>query len=125
MAVWVVPSIAADLWKMSVGDVMRLVEQDRLTAKTERGFLFVDLQSRDAMMRPMTYVPFQRDLPIRDDENALPEPESLEISRSESEPVDGPGDGSLLVSLDDPAEWIAVRRETAQRRIPPARRLAA
>ena len=43
MSCWVVPSIAADLWGVSVQQVMEGMKSGHIPNKTESGFTFVDV----------------------------------------------------------------------------------
>lgn len=43
MACWVVPSVAAELWSISIDQVMSCVHEGSLNCKREHGFTFVDV----------------------------------------------------------------------------------
>lgn len=64
MPTWVVPSIAADLWRVSLDHVLARMHEGAVLSKTENGFTFVDIDpssgsssssSRAAPARPLTY----------------------------------------------------------------------
>ena len=69
MSCWVVPSLAADFWHVSVEHVMHLIRSGAVTTKAENGFTFVDVlpqvgtPSSQALPKeqrpptPPTYVP--------------------------------------------------------------------
>ena len=73
MACWVVPTIAAEIWGISVEQVLRKIEAGEVTTMDERGWTFVDIAPgsppfdlrRKPEERPPTYTP------ISDDELAL------------------------------------------------------
>lgn len=44
MACWVVPSVAAELWSLSIDQVMSCVREGSLGCKREHGFTFVDVE---------------------------------------------------------------------------------
>jgi len=43
MSCWVVPNVAADLWGMSLADVMAAVHDGRATLKRDEGFDLIDV----------------------------------------------------------------------------------
>ncbi len=68
MSCWVVPSIAAELWHVSLKHILSCVENGRLDSMKAAGFTFVDIapagaivSADDARPRPRTYVPLDPD----------------------------------------------------------------
>jgi hypothetical protein len=67
MSSWVVPSIAAELWHVSVESVLARVRSGALPSRTEGGFTFVDIASSSQSspqdrQRPQTSAGFQKPL---------------------------------------------------------------
>lgn len=52
MPTWVVPSIAADLWRVSVEHVLAKARDGAVPSKTEGGFTFVDIDPFGASPLP-------------------------------------------------------------------------
>ncbi len=64
MSCWVVPSVAAELWGMAVGEVLNRIRTGSLSSKIEYGFTLVDvapdspkLMTMHSQPRPLTYKP--------------------------------------------------------------------
>jgi hypothetical protein len=43
MSCWVVPTVAAEIWGVSVGEVLRRIEAGEITVREENGWTFVDV----------------------------------------------------------------------------------
>jgi len=103
MSCWVVPTVAAELWGVSVSDVLNQVESGSISTKTEYGFLLVDVapqsprfeRSAADQPRPLTYTP----IPV------------LEATDAENEPEQEVEEGEL--------DWKATRSSVARLRRPP------
>ena len=58
MSCWVVPSLAAEYWGISVDQVMQKLDCGELTAREEHGFTLIDVAPsgpRQNTPKPMTY----------------------------------------------------------------------
>ncbi len=82
MASWVAPSIAAEIWKMSVSEIQDRVKRGELASKEEGGFTFVNIGAADensstpARITPPTY-----SIVTREEELALHETMSITHAR--------------------------------------------
>ncbi|MBV8781093.1 MAG: hypothetical protein JO353_06820 [Phycisphaerae bacterium] len=117
---WVAPSIAAELWGMSLSDVMALICNGALATQRNNGFSFISLptfarpgQSIPIEQRPATFniVPAAQPTPADD---------SSSVGDDESElgppPDEHPNDNRI-------AYWRSGRRATSARRKPPGSNL--
>jgi len=63
MSCWVVPTVAAELWGVSVDTILNRARAGDVPSKTENGFMFVDVAPDSARiempksLRPPTYAP--------------------------------------------------------------------
>lgn len=64
MACWVVPSIAAEFWRVPLDHVLDQIRRNAVPVRHENGFTFVDVmpdpqpqQSLPSDQRPPTYIP--------------------------------------------------------------------
>jgi len=55
MSCWVVPTIAAELWGVSIDHVLDCVRNGQLASRREAGFTFVDIAPDVAINKPPTY----------------------------------------------------------------------
>ena len=55
MSCWVVPTVAAELWGVSVEHVIQCIRDGQLTSRSEAGFLFVDIAPETNTIKPPTY----------------------------------------------------------------------
>ncbi|MGA2496480.1 MAG: hypothetical protein ABSH20_01990 [Tepidisphaeraceae bacterium] len=64
MSCWVVPSVAAEMWGLTINQILERVRDGQVPSKLEMGFLMVDIASGSAaetprvsrINRPPTYV---------------------------------------------------------------------
>ena len=56
MSCWVVPSLAAELWRMPLEQVLKLVREGTVPTKQEEGFTFIDVAPNSPKMGP-TFLP--------------------------------------------------------------------
>src|SRR5436189_1776354 len=60
MSCWVVPTIAADYWQVSLDHVMQGIREGWIASKSEQGFTFVDVMPEvdlaKAKAKPQTFV---------------------------------------------------------------------
>jgi hypothetical protein len=109
MSCWVVPSIAAELWGVSVQQVLEGMNSGHIPSKSESGFTFVDV----APNSPKLETPRQ----IR------PEPPPTfqivtheeVVALSEDDEQDGPNDSGTI----DLGDWREARGIAQKRRRPP------
>ena len=66
MSCWVVPSLAAELWRMPLDQVMKLVKDGAVPTKQDEGFTFIDVAPMSPKIdgpslkpghRPPTFIP--------------------------------------------------------------------
>ena len=140
MSCWVAPTLAAEIWQISLELLMSRIASGEIPVRDEDGFLFVDVApygsrverpirspgERPAMCTP---APGADDTPlmVTDEEAAalsMPEIPSIPALSSSAEDEMGPEDETASKSLGD---WRDIRRKTARMRIPPPkpRRLSA
>lgn len=118
MSCWVVPTLAAEFWSISLEQVLLRIREGTVTTKVEHGFTFVDVvpEARESVARPenrsvdtpLTYVPITRE-ELAALTEGLDEP-------PEADRPDPPALGS--------AAWVEVRHQAAQRRRGPQRQAA-
>lgn len=144
MSCWVAPTLAAEIWQISLDLLMSRIASGEIPVRDEDGFLFVDVApygprlerpSRAPEHRPATFTPvaapdaddaadpYDSPLMVTDEEAmALSLPASPTPSADESEM--GPEDETASKTLGD---WRAARRKAARTRVPPprSRRLSA
>lgn len=122
MACWVVPAIAAELWNVSVQQVLDCIQEGRIPTRSENGFLFVDVAPHSPSItpprkrpedRPSTFVRVEQESAIADDSDELLSAEELEQLQ---EPLEG--DESADLSL------VHLRRNEISRLRTPPRRVA-
>jgi hypothetical protein len=113
MSCWVVPSIAAEMWGVSVNHVMEGIRGGKIPSRSELGFTVVDVAPepdaaarRKPAERPRTFMPVT---PVE-----MPAP----IAVSAASPA-----AATLDSEDDPSlqfDWRQARREVGRLRLRPA-----
>ena len=52
MSCWVVPSVAAEIWGVSVGEVLRRIQAREVAWREENGWTFVDVAPTSPMIGP-------------------------------------------------------------------------
>ena len=60
MSCWVVPSLAAELWRMPLEEIMRLVREGAVPTKEEEGFTFIDVAPTSPKVGPPSLKPEHR-----------------------------------------------------------------
>ena len=55
MSCWVVPTVAAELWGVSVDHVLDCIRSGQLASRREAGFTFVDIAPEANINKPPTY----------------------------------------------------------------------
>lgn len=129
MSCWVAPTLAAEIWQISVELLMSRIASGEIPVRDEDGFLFVDVApygprverpNRSPADRPAMYTPVHADqtpLMVTDEEAAaltMPTPSSSDDIDDEM----GPEDDTASTILGD---WRSIRRKTARTRVPPPR----
>jgi hypothetical protein len=120
MSCWVVPSIAADLWGISLQQVLDGIEAGKIPNKLESGFRFVDVAPDSPKMdrhalkkeKPSTYTVVSRD-------------EMDALAGETLEPVIATGSDEPEMTADETSvemgDWRRGRRIASARRLGPAR----
>ena len=117
MGCWVVPTVAAEIWGMSIPFVLEAIRDGRLRSKVESGFVLVDADPRGMHLspgrrpkeqRPPTYtvVVTPEELAALESEPLLPAPALAERS-----PAEVPGADS-----SEAFDWRTVRQRVARTR---------
>lgn len=104
MSCWVVPSIAADLWGVTVQQILDGVKAGQISSKSDSGFTFIDV----APQSPKVSTPKRFREPTPPTFTVVT---SQEITALTGEPDD---EETALT-----ADWRAVRSETGHRRRAP------
>jgi hypothetical protein len=116
MSTWVAPSVAAEIWGMSVDHVLAGIADGSIQSFVDGQFLFVDVEGRGfarstpraAVIEPvvspeeiaaLTFQPRER-------EPEISQPPVAEIDESED-------------NLREMADWRAAREQSARLRLPP------
>ena len=132
MSCWVVPTIAAEIWGVSVDHVLSLVRDGHLPHQIDEGFMFVDIVPgvRRCEPPPPTFTVLSEaevealgEADADADADEEPRIEPIEEMSIEEEPESqSPDNDEAFVELDD---WRAVRQRVGRTRIPPSRAQAA
>jgi hypothetical protein len=140
MSCWVAPTLAAEIWQISLELLMSRIASGEIPVRNEDGFIFVDVApyghrverpNRAPRERPAMCTPIENDGPLMVTEAEAaalsfepPPPLSLASAALAADEEMGPADETASTTLGD---WRAVRRKTARTRVPPPkpRRLSA
>ena len=134
MSCWVAPTLAAEIWQISLDILMSRIASGEIPVRDEDGFLFVDVAPYGPRLerpigrpehRPAMCTPVEADaaeLMVTDEEAAALAMPPPTVRASDDEM--GPDDETASTSLGD---WRAARRKASRTRIPPPkpRRLSA
>jgi hypothetical protein len=106
MSCWVVPSVAAELWGVSVPQILAQMNAGKLASKQEKGFTFVDVAPESPVFEPQRQMKF------------TPAPPTYRIvSREELTAL--LGEDAIEDSQDDAGDWRIGRSEASRMRKPP------
>jgi hypothetical protein len=147
MSSWVAPSVAAEIWGISVAQVLERIAQGSLPSMVDGEFLFVDIavdgfactgpRPASAMessivtaaeLAALTYVPLEEiDVPAEQVGRAATEEPAENICGIKPSDTD---DEHLPLGEEEPSagdirQWRMVRTQTSRLRRPPPRRIAA
>ena len=114
MSCWVAPSLAAELWHITLEQVMNLIRDGQLAVKMDQGFTFVDIAPREKPQQPQLRRPEDRPAtftPITDDELAALSDETDLPDDTQSEEMES---GTL-------GDWRTARLKAGRMRRPPRR----
>jgi hypothetical protein len=128
MACWVVPSVAAELWGVSLSQVQSWVRDGSIATRVDEGFTVVDVSSPGGKVerpdqrvpRPPTYrvvSPREVSALLADDPAVIPPP----TTQAPPPPKESAPDEASA----DLGDWRAARRRAGFMRIGPARTLRA
>jgi hypothetical protein len=130
MSCWVVPSLAAEIWRVPLEELWRRIRDGHVPARVENGFTFVDVApygprieqpNRRPDQRPSTFAPVLAPLePAPLSISGTMDPSSLDNGQDNAADDDelGPADENASLDLGD---WRAARRRNARLRVPPLR----
>jgi hypothetical protein len=133
MPCWVAPTLAAEIWQISLELLMSRIASGEIPVRDEDGFLFVDVAPYGPRLERPNRAPGERPAmctPVEFDATALmvtdEEAAALTMPATPGTTDDemGPEDETASTTLGD---WRTIRRKTARTRIPPPkpRRLSA
>ncbi len=101
MSCWVVPIVAAEIWGISLDEVMQRIQNGVVVSKREYGFLLVDTAplgplfkstAAEGKVRPRTWVPVQTWVEAENDEETIDDAGvdlAVDGDSIEEEPDDG------------------------------------
>jgi len=120
MACWVVPTIAAELWNISVQHVLDGIREGRIPTRSENGFIFVDVAPNSPDITPPRKRPEDRPptFVIVPQESEIPDQPYAALSAQELEQLQEPLEGGGSADL---AGVHHRRREIARLRVAPRR----
>jgi hypothetical protein len=103
MPCWVVPTVAAEIWGMSVDQILMKIDAGELDVRHERGWMFVDVAPGGEVITPVRRLPRSErprtyTVVAEDDGDCDPEPEVSTFS-----------------------DWRKGRQRTARIRLAPAK----
>jgi len=135
MSCWVVPTIAAELWGVSIDHVLQQVRDGHLSHRVDDGFMFVDVAPngggcgivKPAAVNPPTFtVLSEAEVDALCDETVanIEAADTVEAhddadDRDEEEESQSPANDEASVDLGD---WRAARQRVSRTRIPPRAR---
>lgn len=117
MSCWVVPTIAAEIWGVTVDHILQRVRDGNLPHRVDDGFMFVDVAPQgETVERPPTFL-------------ALSEAEIAALREGEAEGLDDDAPADTDDEANEPAvdlgDWRAARQRVGVTRVPPAKPQAA
>lgn len=126
MSCWVVPSLAAELWRMPLDQVLQRMKEGLVPTKREDGWTFIDVAPASPRLAARSLSPEQRPPTftiVQSDDTPTPadaeEAELAALTAAASDPeILSPVDEEEPGSLGD---WRAARARNARLRIPPRR----
>ena len=118
MSCWVVPTIAAELWGVSVDHVLDCVRNGQLASRREAGFTFVDIAPEATVNTPPTYT-----IITPEEFAALTghAPADAAVDVSDEVDVEIVDDESAAEAESGKLDWRQARVETSRMRIAPRR----
>jgi hypothetical protein len=121
MPTWVVPSIAAEMWRVSLNDLLGQIASGSIPAKLEEGFTFVDVDPYGSAPRARATKATRAERPatyrgLTDQElRALHTETPLAVTPLAEPPVPSDETPAAWQQMD----WRAARRIVQRKRIPP------
>ena len=115
MSAWVAPSIAAEIWGVSVDHILAGIADGSIQSLVDGQFLFVDLHGRGfAQSTPRP--PVTEPVITKEEFAALT---FRPINREEESPEESPQESSADESSADISHWRTAREQTSHLRQPP------
>ena len=121
MSCWVVPNVAAEIWGISLDEVMSRIQNGEVISKREYGFLLVDTAplgplfkstAAEGKAKPRTWVPVQTWIEANEDEETIDDA-GVDLDVDGDSIEEEPDDGIAL-------GWQQKRLAHARLRRPPA-----
>ena len=123
MSCWVVPNVAAEIWGISLDEVMQRIQNGVVISKREYGFLLVDTAplgplfkstAGEGKAKPRTWVPVQTWVEANEDEESIDDA-GVDLDVDGDSIEEEPDDGIAL-------GWQQKRLAHARLRTPPSQR---
>ena len=123
MSCWVVPIVAAEIWGISLDEVMQRIGCGAVISKREYGFLLVDTAPLGPLFRstaaegkakPRTWMPVQTWVEVESDEEETIDDAGMDLDVDGDSIEEEPDDGVAL-------GWQQKRQAHARLRKPPSR----
>jgi hypothetical protein len=117
MPSWVVPSVAAEIWGMTVEQILRKIQAGELEVMRDNGWVFVNVAPGGPMINPIKRVPRSErprtyTVVTREEEEALRVTESVVELEEEPHPDPEPEVSTFT-------NWRKARQRTARIRLAP------
>lgn len=121
MSCWVVPSIAAELWGVSIEHVMQCIRDGYLVSRRDAGFMFVDIAPESSTLKPPTYtVLTPEEFAALTGHGPADQADETDLTAEQADAVEA--DGEPEFEYGRLADWRAAREQTARMRIAPRRK---
>jgi hypothetical protein len=124
MSCWVVPNVAAEIWGISLDEVMHRIQSGVVVSKREYGFLLVDTAplgplfkstATEGKSKPRTWVPIQTWIEALDEDEESIDDAGVDLAIDGDSIEEEPDDGIAL-------GWQQKRLAHARLRKPPSHR---
>lgn len=115
MPTWVVPSIAAEMWRVPLNDLLGQIASGSIPAKREEGFTFVDVDPYGSAPRARSTPRARRPATYR----GLTEQEMRALHAEPAAVIEPPAPTEDTPVAWQQMDWRAARRIVQRKRIPP------
>ena len=152
MASWVVPAVAADLWGMSIEQVLKLIDEGKVAVKREGDFVLVDVAPPSSTIEPASKIRSPRVRATRPMRRELDPCSGLAVTAADvsfdptdfnidfdpdaddsTDAYDGatepsfaggerPSPMAMINAPEGECSWVQVRQQVSRRRVPPGKK---